>query len=396
MTHSSSSFIDQVVSSVRNTVVSAAGLHEPEFRGNELAYLKECLDTGWVSTAGPFVTRFEEMLAERIGSKHAISTSNGTVALQVALQIVGVCQDDEVLMPSVTFVATANAASYLRAVPHFVDSSVKDFGIDVDRLRDYMKDIIELKDNKCINRLTGRRIAAVVCMHTFGHPNDLDPLVELCDAYDLPLVEDAAEALGSNYKGSHVGKHGKVSVFSFNGNKISTTGGGGAIITDDSKLATRAKHLVNTAKVPHRWEFFHDEIGYNYRMPNINAALGCAQLEQLDARIKDKRKLADRYIEKLSAVKGLRVFLAPNYVRSNYWLNTIILDQVNTNLRNDLLNALNNANLASRPLWTPMHMLPMYINYPRMELDVAEDLFARTINLPSSACLGRLELNSSV
>ncbi|HEY9163467.1 MAG TPA: DegT/DnrJ/EryC1/StrS family aminotransferase, partial [Magnetovibrio sp.] len=298
-------------------------------------------------------------------------------------------QDDEVIMPAVTFVATANAAAYLKAIPHFADSTEENFGIDVERLSKHLSAIALRQNDQVINRQTGRRIAAVVCMHTFGHPVDLDPLVELCKAYDLPLIEDAAEALGSTYKGRHVGNHGLMSAFSFNGNKITTTGGGGMLVTNDAELAARARHLSSTAKTPHRWEFYHDETGYNYRMPNLNAALGCAQLERLDDMLAAKRALAAHYIETLSGIDGIDILAAPGYGESNYWLNALVLKPENASLRDPLLGALNDNTFASRPLWNPMHLLPMYQDCPRMDLSVAESLFHRTINLPSSARLGR-------
>jgi len=378
-----------VLERLTGALPASAALHEPEFLGNELSYLKECLDTGWVSTAGPFVPRFEAMLAERTGMAEAISITNGTAALHLSLLLAGVQRDEEVLMPSLTFIATANAAAYIGAVPHFVECTEDCLGIDVPKLAAHLAQIAVKRDGQWFNQQTGRRIAAVVCMHTFGHPVDLDPLADLCRDMGLPLVEDAAEALGSQYKGRHVGHHGFIAAFSFNGNKVVTTGGGGAIVTNDRDLARRARHLATTARTPHPWAFNHDEVGYNYRMPNLNAALGCAQLERLEGLIADKRRLAQRYTMLLGGIPGLSVVQEPGYSSSNYWLNAILLSPENAHLRDEILKTLIANGLTARPIWTPMHVLPMYATNPRMDLSVTDSLFARVINLPSSPHLGR-------
>ena len=294
---------------------STAGvaLHEPRFSGNEWAYVKECLDTGWVSSVGKFVDRFEAQLAEYTGAKRAIAVVNGTAALHVCLLLVGVQPGDEVIVPALTFVATANAVTYCGAIPHFADSEFKTLGLDPDKLDVYLQKIGEVRSDGCYNKQTGRRIKAVVPMHTFGHPVDLDSLIEVSARYRLELVEDAAESLGSFYKGRHTGNWGRVSALSFNGNKIITTGGGGAILTNDEELGLRAKHLTTTARVPHAWELSHDMVGYNYRLPNINAALGCAQLEQLPSFLKQKRALAERYKAAFDEVKGVTFFTEPGH-----------------------------------------------------------------------------------
>jgi len=263
------------------------GLHHPQFRGNEWAYLKQCLDSGWVSSVGEYVSLFEKQLAEYTGVKHAVAIVNGTAALHISLQLAGVRAGDEVLVPALTFVATANAVSYYGAVPHFADSEEKTLGLDPVKLGCYLKKITDVRTEGCFNKRTGRRIKAVVPMHTFGHPVDIDPLLDVCQKFGLVMVEDAEESLGSLYKGHHTGSWGRTSVLSFNGNKIMTTGGGGAILTNDSSLAVLARHLTTQAKHPHPWSFNHDMVGYNYRMPNINAALGCAQS-------KDCRSLSGR------------------------------------------------------------------------------------------------------
>lgn len=363
-------------------------LHEPRFAGNEWEYVKECLDTGWVSSVGKFVDRFEAQLAEYTGANRAVAVVNGTAALQVCLRLVGVEPGDEVLMSALTFIATANAVTYCGAQPHLVDCEEKTLGLDPIRLGDYLEQIAEVRSEGCFNKATGRRIKAVVPMHTFGHPVDLDPLVELCHRFGLELVEDAAESLGSFYKGVHTGRLGRVAALSFNGNKIITTGGGGAILTDCEELGSLAKHLTTTAKVPHRWEFRHDMIGYNYRLPNLNAALGCAQLEELPEFLVQKRVLAGRYREAFAGVAGVTFVSEPDFARSNYWLNAILLDEDHADQRDAVLALTNDSGIMTRPAWMLMHRLPMYGGCPRMDLPVAESLEQRIINIPSSAFLG--------
>lgn len=366
----------------------AVTLHEPHFAGNEWAYVKECIDTGWVSSVGKFVDRFEQQLAEYTGAKRAVAVVNGTAALHVCLMLAGVEAGDEVLMPALTFIATANAVSYCNAIPHFVDSEEKTLGLDAAKLEAYLGEIAECRGNGTFNRKTGRRIRAVVPMHTFGHPVDLDPLVELCARWRIALVEDAAESLGSFYKGRHTGNHGLISALSFNGNKVITTGGGGAILTNDEELGKLAKHLTTTARVAHQWSFIHDRVGYNYRLPNINAALGCAQLEELPTFLAQKRALAQQYAQSLADISGAKFFSEPDFARSNYWLNVLLLDRTDLAQRDALLAATNQAGIMTRPVWTLMHKLPMFAECPRMDLSKAENLEARLINLPSSPILG--------
>ncbi|WP_103019847.1 LegC family aminotransferase [Salinibacter altiplanensis] len=364
-------------------------LHEPTFKGNEWEYVKECIDTGWVSPVGSYVDQFEEQIADFTGVERAVAVNNGTAALEVGLRLVGVEEGDEVLMPALTFVATANAVSYLRAVPHFVDSEWKTLGVDPEKVENYLDDIAEVRSGECYNTKTGRRIRAIVPMHTFGHPVDLDPLKDMCDQYHLEMVEDAAESLGSFYKGEHTGQWGRCSALSFNGNKTITTGGGGAILTDDEALADRAKHLTKVAKNDHQWEYHHDTVGYNYRLPNINAALGCAQLEQLPSYLENKRELARRYGKAFAEVERVNFFEEPPFGRSNYWLNAILLDGNQEGRRDDVLARLNDNDLMTRPAWKPMHKLPMYEDCPRMDVSVAESIYRRLINIPSSVFLGR-------
>lgn len=384
---------DKVLRALRKVLPeegTPTALHEPLFRGNEWVYVKECLDTGWVSSVGKFVDRFEEELAAYTGVKRAVAVVNGTAALHVCLRLVGVAPGDEVLMPALTFVAVANAVTYCGAVPHFVDSEERTLGLDHRKLGEYLDEIGVRCIGGLVNRRTGRRIKAVVPMHTFGHPVDLDPLSEVCERFGIAMVEDLAEALGSFYKGKHVGSWGRVSAVSFNGNKVVTSGGGGAILTNDEGLGRLAKHMTTTAKVSHRWEFVHDMAGYNYRLPNINAALGCAQLEQLPMFLKAKRALAERYIESFAELPGIRFFSEPAGARSNYWLNALLLDEAHAGERDAVLTLTNDAGLMTRPAWILMHRLPMYRECPRMDLDIAEGLERRIINIPSSAVLGGL------
>ncbi|UFJ40052.1 LegC family aminotransferase [Brevibacillus humidisoli] len=381
-------FSVETVVSVLQSVVPAeerrVPLHEPVFEGNEWLYVKECLDTGWVSSVGKYVDRFEQMLCEYTGVKHAVAVVNGTAALHICLKLVDVQPGDEVLIPALTFVATANAVHYCGAIPHFVDSSQKTLGLDPVKLEQYLQEIADVRTDGCWNRQTGRRIKAVVPMHTFGHPVDLDRLVDVCQRYRLELVEDAAESLGSYYKGKHTGNWGKMSALSFNGNKLVTTGGGGAILTNDESLGRLAKHLTTTAKVPHPWAFLHDMVGYNYRLPNINAALGCAQLEKLPKFIERKRSLVQTYLHAFEKIEGVQLFTEPSFAESNYWLQVLLLDESYKDHRDELLEATDRAKIQTRPVWTPLHRLPMFQQCPRMDVSLAEQLERRIINIPSS------------
>jgi perosamine synthetase len=362
-------------------------LHEPRFGGHEWAYVKECLDSTFVSSVGKFVDRFEADLAAFTGARHAVAVVNGTAALQVALRLVGVQPNDEVLMPALSFVATAAAARHAGAVPHFVDSEAQTLGVDPAALRDYLTTMTSQMGGVCVNRLTGRPIRALVPMHTFGHPVDIEGLLSVAHDFRLALVEDAAESLGSTVNGRHTGTFGVAGTLSFNGNKTVTTGGGGAILTNDADLAARAKHLTTTAKVPHRWAFVHDDIGYNYRMPNLNAALGCAQLEQLPTMIDAKRQLFTRYAEAFARLSYVDLVEEPDRCRSNYWLQTLRLAPEVAAGRDAVLEATNDRGLMTRPVWTLMHHLAPYAACPRMPLPCAESLEQRLINIPSSAFL---------
>lgn len=384
--------IDSIIKAIKTVIPQSRkrpiSLHEPCFNGNEWAYVKDCIDSTWVSYVGKYVDRFEDVIAEFTSVKKAVAVVNGTAALQIALKLAGVALGDEVLIPALTFVATANAVVHCGAIPHFVDSEEKTLGIDPHKLRDYLHSISHVGSDGCANKHTGRKIKATIPMHTFGHPVDLDPLMEVCKEYKIEMVEDAAESLGSYYKGKHTGNWGKLSILSFNGNKTITTGGGGAIITNDEALAKMAKHLTSTAKIPHRWEYCHDYVGYNYRLPNINAALGCAQMEQLPKFLEQKRRLAESYQKAFQKIEGVSFFTEPLHSKSNYWLNVLLLDKANLEQRNELLEKTNGIGIMTRPAWTLLNKLDMFRDCLCMDLSCAEDLEARLINIPSSAFLG--------
>lgn len=386
----SDALAQRIVAAVRMAVPDAdlpAPLHAPEFRGREWDYLKDCLDTGWVSSVGGYVDRIEAELAAYCGVGHAVAVVNGTAALDVCLRLAGVEAGDEVLVPTLTFVATANAVAYRGAVPHFVEAEDRTLGVDAEALEIHLRAAAELRDGVCVNRRTGAPIRALMVMHVFGHPCDLDALVELAARWRLVLVEDAAEALGSTWRGRQVGGFGRLAALSFNGNKIVTTGGGGAVLTDDADLARRAKHLTSTAKVPHPWAYDHDAVGWNYRMPNLNAALGCAQLERLPAILARKAELAGRYARAFAGIDGVRMLEPRPEATVNHWLNALILDRPDRIRRDAILQALIDAGYMARPLWTLMHRLPMFAACPRAELSTAERLEDSVINLPSSAAL---------
>lgn len=378
----------EVVTAIRAVVgAGPVALHEPSFNGNEWSYLKECLDSTFVSSVGKFVDRFELGLAKFTGSRHAVAVVNGTAALHIALKLAGVQGGDEVLVPALTFIATTNAVTYCNATPHFVDSEGVSLGIDACKLRDYLLSHTEQRAGQCVNRATGRVIRAIVPMHTFGHPVDVDGLLAVAHDFNVALVEDAAESLGSTYHGRHTGTFGLMGTLSFNGNKTITTGGGGAILTNDAALARHAKHLTTTAKLPHAWEYRHDEIGYNYRLPNLNAALGCAQLEQLPTMLAAKRKLFARYQTAFAQVMGVKLIAEPNQCQSNYWLQTLLLDDNQSKQRDAILQATNDAGFMTRPAWVLMHELAPFKDCPRMDLSVGKSLSQRLINIPSSSSL---------
>ena len=359
-------------------------LHEPKFIGNEKKYLNECIDSAFVSSVGKFVDEFEEKIAKYTGAKYAVATSTGTSALHISLLLANVEQNDEVITQPLTFVATCNAIIYCGAQPIFIDVDKDTMGLSPTALKDFLENNTLVKNQQCVNNKTGKVIKACVPMHTFGHPCRIDEIKDICDKYHIFLIEDAAESLGSVYKNIHTGTYGQMGVMSFNGNKIITAGGGGCIITSDKTLAKKAKHLTTTAKVPHKWDFYHDMVGYNYRMPNLNAALLVAQLENLNNFIHGKRKLANVYET---------FFNSTNYVfvkesmdsKSNYWLNSILLK--NKQQRDEFLGETNSSGIMTRPIWTLMNKLPMFERAQCGNLKNSEWLEDRVVNIPSSVIL---------
>lgn len=357
----------------------------PKFIGNEKKYLNECIDTTFVSSVGKFVDRFEEDMARYTGAKKAVVCVSGTNALHMALMLVGVEREDEVLTQALTFIATCNALSYIGAHPIFLDVDKSTMGLSPDAVKEWLSQNAEIRNDQCYNKHTGRRVKACVPMHTFGHPVRIEELVNICNEYHIELVEDAAESIGSRYKGQHTGTFGKVGALSFNGNKTITTGGGGMLLFQDEELGNYAKHLTTQAKVPHRWEFRHDHIGYNYRMPNINAALGCAQLENLDKYVADKRETAKQYAEYFEGIDGIEFFNEPENAFSNYWLNAVLLPNKDEQIR--FLEYTNDHGVMTRPIWELMNRLPMF---DHCETDGLKNtiMFAdRVVNIPSSVRL---------
>ena len=359
-------------------------LHEPRFVGNEKNYLNECIDSTFVSSVGKYVGELEENIASYTGAKYAIATSNGTSALHISLLLANVGQSDEVITQPLTFIATCNAISYCGAQPIFIDVDKDTMGLSPSSLKYFFENNTTVKNNQCINNKTSKVIKACMPMHTFGHPCRIDEIKEICDTYHVFLIEDAAESFGSLYKGKHTGTFGQMAAFSFNGNKIITSGGGGCIITNDKILAKKAKHLTTTAKVPHKWEFIHDMVGYNYRMPNLNAALAVAQLENVDDFINNKRKLASSYKEFFSTQEPT-FFKEPEHSKSNYWLNTILLK--NKDQRDKFLEETNSCGVMTRPIWTLMNKLPMFEHAQCDDLVNSKWLNDRVVNIPSSVVL---------
>lgn len=382
---------DKIIHAIQKTISNSnkkeLNIHEPVFKGNEKKYLLDCIDKGYVSSIGEYINEFEKRMSKFTGAKYGIAVMNGTAALHVCLKLAEVRANDEVLVPSLTFVATSNAIRYCQAFPHYVESDEKNLGIDTKKLEDYLKENTLIKQKICINKKTGRPIRAIIVVHVFGMPTDLDPLQRLCKKYHLKLIEDAAESLGSYYKKKHTGTFGMASALSFNGNKILTTGGGGMVLCNKKKIYELAKHITTTAKISSGWRFSHDKIGFNYRMPNLNAALGCAQIEQLALLIKKKRKLAKKYRANFAKINQVKFLNEPDYAKSNFWLNTIILDKPNNNLLKNLIKKAEKLKIQIRPAWKLSHTLPMYKDCPSMNLDTTEKIALRIMNLPSSADL---------
>ncbi len=357
-------------------------LSVPVFAGNEKKYLEECIDTTFVSSVGKFVDRFEEEVARYTGAKKAVVCVSGTNALHMALMLSGVEREDEVLTQALTFIATCNALSYIGAHPVFIDVDRSTMGLSPDAVKAWLVKNGEIRNGVCYNKNTGRRVKACVPMHTFGHPVRIEELAAVCEEYHIELVEDAAESIGSKYKGKHTGTFGKVGAISFNGNKTITTGGGGMMLFNDEELAAYAKHITTQAKVTHRWEFVHDHIGYNYRMPNINAALGCAQMENLDKYIASKRETAAAYEEFFKNINDIDFFVEPEDSFSNYWLNVVILKDKNAQL--EFLQQTNDNKVMTRPIWELMNRLPMFENSENDGLKNTIWFADRVVNIPSS------------
>ncbi|MCW8896098.1 LegC family aminotransferase [Sulfurimonas sp.] len=360
-------------------------LHEPRFIGNEKKYLNDCIDSTFVSSVGKYVDTFEAEFAKRVSAKYAVATVNGTAALHISLLLADVTKDDEVITQPLTFIATCNAISYIGAKPIFVDVDLDTMGLSPKSLEEFLKDNCEIIGNRCINKTTKKTIKACVPMHTFGHACKIEDIKDICNEWHIALVEDAAESLGSYYNEKHTGTFGKVGAFSFNGNKIITSGGGGVIVTDDETLAKRAKHLTTTAKIPHKWEYVHDEIGYNYRMPNLNAALLVAQLEKLDDFIDSKRNLALKYEEFFSSIDDIDFIKEPENSVSNYWLQAVIVKDVKN--RDDFLDFTNKNGVMTRPIWKLMNELDMFKDCQCSNLENSKYLEQRVVNIPSSVRL---------
>lgn len=384
--------IPEIINAIRQatgTSTEALNLHEPTLSQIEIDEVTKCIKSGWVSYNSPTVDKFEKILADYCGVAHAVCVSSGTSALQIALMVAGVKPNDEVLVPNITFIATANAVNYCGAIPNLVDVEASNFNLDPKKLTQYLKDISVIKDGVTYNKTTGRRISAILPVHIFGCSARMDELIEVAQEWRLKLVEDASEALGSYYERKHLGTFGDLGVLSFNGNKIITTGGGGAILTESKNLASRAKHLSTTAKLSHAWEFNHDEIGFNYRLPGVNAAIGIAQLSRIDTYLEQKRALAAAYGEVFATIKSVRYVEYPKNSQPNFWLNAIQLSKRMSPQRNALLKMANESQVHLRPIWRSIGSQPMYSNTPRMDLSVSERIASEVICLPSSPFLAK-------
>jgi aminotransferase in exopolysaccharide biosynthesis len=376
---------DEIIKFIRELYPSAQGniaLHEPLFNGNEKKYLEDCIDSTFVSSVGQYVGRFEQMLQEYTGADYAIATSNGTAALHIALLAAGVKPGEIVITQPLTFIATCNAVAYSGAQPLFVDVNKNTLGLSAEKLYDFLNQHTFMNDEgECLHKTSGKRIAACLPMHTFGHPCDMESIMPLCNQFNIPVIEDAAESIGSLFKGRHTGTFGLCGTLSFNGNKTITCGGGGAIITSNPEIGKLAKHLTTQAKVPHNWDFYHDITAYNYRMPNINAALACAQMEQLQGFLEDKRHIAGLYKAFFSNTPFTFID-EPENARSNFWLNAILLN--GPEQRNEFLKITNSNGIMTRPAWKLMPDLPMYKNSLSENIDNARFIEERLVNLPSS------------
>jgi perosamine synthetase len=364
----------------------------PELHGNEWLYVKECLDTNWVSSAGPFVSRFEESVASYVGAKHAVATVNGTASLHVALIVAGVQPDDEVIMPALTFIAPANAIRYVGAWPVFIDIEPNHWQLDPQKVEHFIAKECQWKGGELRNRSTGRRVKAILPVDILGHPVDLDPVISLARKFDLSVVEDATESLGAKYKGTRLGQHGDVVCFSFNGNKIITTGGGGMIVTQNDSLAERARYLTTQAK-DNPIEYVHLEVGFNYRLTNLQAAVGCAQMEQLDKFVTAKRNIAGDYLHSLADVPGISAMVEAEWAFSAHWLFTVLIDGKQAGFsRGDLFDSLTNRRIQARPLWQPLHRSPAHAMAQAYHVEVADAIHGAALSLPSSVGLTEEEM----
>lgn len=377
-------FVSRLIDALLEVTPAGGVLHEPEFSNAERDYVVECIETGWVSSVGKFVDRFEEMLCETTGADFAVATVNGTAALHTALHLAGVEPGEEVLVPAFGFIATANAVSQCAAIPHFVDVNEETLAVDAAALEKYLGNTLDTNGGISVNRVTGRRVRALVVAHILGHPAEMPALIGVASQFGLTIVEDAAESLGGYRDGRHTGTFGLIGALSFNGNKTITTGGGGAVVTNDPQIGARAKHLTTTAKKPHAWEFDHDAIGFNYRMPNLNAALGCAQLERLPDFLARKRLLAGRYQAALAGIDQVVFSAEPAGTVSSYWLNAILLDPAHEGLRDEIHRLCHLRGIMTRSAWKPLNSLAPYARCPTMPVPVTESLYRRLIKLPSS------------
>jgi perosamine synthetase len=356
-------------------------LHEPRFIGNDKAYVVDAIESTYVSSVGKYVDQFESMMRDYTGAKYAIACVNGTAALHMSLILAGVKRDELVITQAVSFIATCNAISYIGAEPVFIDIDKSSLGMSPEALLSFLNENAKIETGSCIHIGTGKRIAACVPMHTFGHPLDIDAILEICNTYSIPLIEDAAESIGSKYKGQHTGTFGLLGAFSFNGNKTVTCGGGGVIVTNSEAIAKMGKHLTTQAKTPHRWEFNHDYIGYNYRLPNLNAALACAQMEQIDDFIKNKRALSAMY-QKFFSDTDVHFVSEPKDTHSNYWLNAILLKDKAEQIK--FLTESNDNGVMTRPIWTLTNKFPMFSHCIQDDLANSRDIENRLVNIPSS------------
>lgn len=386
----SSELSQQIITAIRNTIGDVkASLHEPTFGQSDHEAMREVIDCGLVSSVGPHLDRFEEKLAEYTGAEYAVAVVNGTAAITLGLLACGVKPKEEVLIPALTFVATGNAVLQMGAAPHFVESDAHNFGIDARKLEIYLKANTEMRSGRCVNVQTKRIISAIIPVHIFGQIGDISKIMCIAKRFNLRVIEDAAEALGSFKNYSHAGCFGDCGAISFNGNKIITTGGGGAVITNNFELATYVRHIASTAKIPHEYEYFHDRLGFNFRMPSLNAALGCSQLEKIGSYLRTKAQLNQDYSKNFSEIMGCDFVVQATGSNTNHWLNTIKLKPEFASYRNNILDALNANGIGSRPIWTPLNQLPHFQNYPTMDLSIAEKLAASLINIPSSPFLAR-------